>query len=531
MFLKYSDLVSRGGLRGLAADSVLYGGSRALAAGFALLTFPLVARILTKEELGQYTIIQTLALLLLPLASLGQDITVMKFLSDDEKGFNDADVNVTAIVMQVFGIFVSVLLACAIAVVFSSRVTEILGWGLFAMALVSIPATVLFFSVLNLSKARFFRGTFLAVSLLQVVLFTTFLICSLIILRYGVYGYALSTAGSLLLASVVGLYLMRGQFFGGRVSRRSGRAMLRFAAPYVLGGLLFVLLLFLDRLVLSWRASAADIGVYSVALRYASVMEMTLVGFKMAWWPFAFSSYRSSGDSGLFGRTLIAYVVGAGCFAVVLYALSGFGINLLAGEAYEGALVYILPLLLAELLRGFQGMGVGIAISGRSFWAPVGVFVGAAAGLVAILALWQPLGIVSVAWGVVVGELVAFVVTATISQRFLVLRWQFGKALFLASILLLYLSSSEAGLISTRPLQTLVFLLIYCAIGWYVLRSSRAPGPQAVDEAVAAQKGGHPIEDLVDGAVPGNRTAHSEQERAAGPDEDPQAPKDPARGQ
>lgn len=502
-----------------------------MAAGFALLTFPLVARILTPEELGQYTVIQTLTLLLLPLASLGQDMAVMKFLSDDEKDFSDLDVNVTSFVTQVFGIFVSVLLACALAVVFSARVTELLGWGLFAVALVSIPATVLFFSVLNLSKARFFRGTFLAVSLLQVVLYTIFLVCSLIILRYGVYGYALSTAGSLLLASLIGLYVMRGQFFGGRVSRRSGRAMLRFAAPYVFGGLLFVLLLFLDRLVLSWRASAADIGVYSVALRYASVMEMTLVGFKMAWWPFAFSSYRNSGDTGLFGRTLSAYVVGAGCFAVVLYALSDFGINLLAGEAYEDALVYILPLLLAELLRGFQGMGVGIAISGRSSWVPVGVFVGAVAGLVTILALWPPLGIVSVAWGVVVGELVAFVVTAIISQRFLALRWQFGKALFLACILLLYLGSSEAGLISTGPVQTVVFLLAYCAVGWYVLKSSRPPGPVAVDEAAAAQKGGHPIEDLVDGAVPGSRAARSEQERAAGSNEDPRDPKDPTRGQ
>jgi O-antigen/teichoic acid export membrane protein len=236
-------------------------------------------------------------------------------------------------------------------------------------------------------------------------------------------------------------------------------------------GLLVMFLIYIDRLVLSWRASTVDIGVYWVAVRYVSLLQMALEGFRIAWWPFAFSSYSASGDTGLFGRTLSAYAVVTGCFIVGLYSLSGIGIDILAGEAYTEALVYVLPLLLAELLRGFQvSVGVGIAISGRSFWAPVGTLAGVVVALGMILALWPTLGVLSAAWGIVGGELTAFVVMAIISRRFLPLRWQFKRALVLVGILLLYLGSLEAGVISAGPIQVSIFLLVYCALGWYALK-------------------------------------------------------------
>ena len=450
---------------------MVYGGGRALQAAFGLFTLPLVARILTPEELGQAAIIQIFPSLLVPLALVGQDLAVLKFLSGDREGFDEEDVNATALAIQSCGILVSVLVTCTIGIAFSMKVEEVLGWGLFGVTLVSVLAAVLFAITLVLSKSWFLRGTYLGTSLLQVVLYTIFLVASVVILRYGVYGYTLSAAAALLVASVVGLYLMRDQFLGGRVSWKLARSMFRYGAPYVVTGMLVMFLIYMDRLVLSWRVSPADIGVYWVAIRYVALLQMVLEGFRIAWWPFAFSSYSASGDTGLFGRTLSAYAVAAGCFVVGLYSLSGIGIDILAGETYTEALVYVLPLLLAEFLRGFQiSIGVGIAISGRSFWAPFGTLVGAVVGLGVILALWPTLGIVSAAWGIVGGELTAFVVTAIISQRFLPLRWQFKRALVLIGILLVYLISLETGLTSAGPIQTSAFLLVYCAIGWYALK-------------------------------------------------------------
>ena len=466
-----------GGLRRLGADTVLYGGSRALAAAFALFTFPFVARILTPAELGQFAVIQMLTLLLVPIGGMGQDMAVMKFLSNDREDSNDSDVNVTSLAAQLFGILVSVLVACAIALAFSAQVTERLGWDLFAVVLVGIPAGVLFSSALNLSKFRFLRSVFLGISLLQVVLYTVSLVLSVIVLRSGVYGYALSTAGALLAASAVGLYLLRGEFLGGRLSWGLGRAMLVFGAPYVLVGLLMVLLPFLDRLVLTWRATDAEIGIYSVAIRYVGLLEMGLIGFKMAWWPFAFSSYSASGDTGLFGRALTAYVIAAGCIVAGLYALSEFGVYVMGGESYAGAAPYVLPLLMARFVRGLQVVvGVGIAISGRSLWAPGGFLVGVAVGLAAALVLWPTLGIVSVAWGVFAGEFAAFLMTAMISQRFLPLRWQFEKVLGLAVLLLAYLGMLGRGIIPNGPVQIILFLLVYLVVGWYTLRGARPAG-------------------------------------------------------
>lgn len=132
---------------------------------------------------------------------------------------------------------------------------------------------------------------------------------------------------------------MRDQFLGGWVAWKVGRSMLRYGVSYVLVGLLTTLLVYMDRLVLGWRASVDEIGVYSVAIKYAGLVEMALMGFKMAWWPFALASYSASGDGGLFGRTLSAYVVAVGCLIVGLYSLSEIGIGILGGAEYAGALV------------------------------------------------------------------------------------------------------------------------------------------------------------------------------------------------
>ena len=212
------------------------------------------------------------------------------------------------------------------------------------------------------------------------------------------------------------------------------------------------------------------------------------MGFKTAWWPFAFSSYSTSGDTGLFGRTLMVYVVVGGLVAG-LYSLSEIGIDLLAGSGYAEALVFVLPLLLAQFLRGFQlPLGVGIAISGRSFWAPVGNLAGIVAGLAAILILWPSIGTLAAAWGIVLGELTALVAITMISQKFLPLRWQFKRALVLAVILLSYLGLSEAGILPAGLIPTLAFLVSYAAIGWYILRSPRFATP-AVYEATSRTAG------------------------------------------
>ena len=97
----------------------------------------------------------------------------------------------------------------------------------------------------------------------------------------------------------------------------------------------------------------------------------------------------------------------------------------------------------------------------------------------------------------------AFVVRAIISQRFLLLRWRFKRALVLVGILLLYLVSLETGFISVGPIQTFAFLLVYYAIGWYVLRSPRPP-----EEAIHAD-GRASDEDPIDGAISGNQAAPS----------------------
>lgn len=172
--------------------------------------------------------------------------------------------------------------------------------------------------------------------------------------------------------------------------------MLRYGAPYVVVGPFMTLLVYMGRLVLGWRASVDEIGVYSVAIRYAGLVEMALMRFKIAWWTFTLASYSASGD-GLFGRTLSAYVVAVGCLIVGLYSLSEFGIFPGGRGVHWGVDLRPAAAVGGVCTRVPTTPGGGHCDSGRSFSAPMGSFVGLVVGLAVILALWPTLGVLAAA--------------------------------------------------------------------------------------------------------------------------------------
>jgi O-antigen/teichoic acid export membrane protein len=113
-----------------------------------------------------------------------------------------------------------------------------------------------------------------------------------VVLRFGVVGVLLS---SILASSVVGGYLLWQLLreVGFRFDTKIARSLIVFGAPLVIWEISSFVLHFSDRYFLRASASLADVGVYSLAYKFAMLVAMFVSGpFGNIWFPKAFELER-----------------------------------------------------------------------------------------------------------------------------------------------------------------------------------------------------------------------------------------------
>jgi O-antigen/teichoic acid export membrane protein len=155
---------------------------------------------------------------------------------------------------------------------------------------------------------------------------------------------------------------------GGTVSRERAAEIIRFGNPFVFAGLGYWLLTSLDRWMLAELADATEVGLYSVAAKFASAVFLLNAAFGQAWSPFAMRMRRDRADY----RDVYASV-GAGWFFVLAWVgcvLAVFAPELLAlltPPAYHAAAFPMALLAMGSVLFGTtQITAVGISLSRRT---------------------------------------------------------------------------------------------------------------------------------------------------------------------
>ncbi|MFN4059410.1 MAG: oligosaccharide flippase family protein [Paracoccus hibiscisoli] len=177
------------------------------------------------------------------------------------------------------------------------------------------------------------------------------------------------------------------------------------------GGLLVILVMAalnerVDLFVLGWLGTPADLGIYSAAVRIASVAILALAGLGAAYTPRIAAAWsrrdlpeveRLCREASLAGTALtVAMTLGAVLFGGAVLSLFG-------GQFRAGATVLTI-LLAGQVLVGMMGIAGGLAIiAGRSRIALTGVAAGLAVNALSGIVLVPHWGMTGAAIGVVLG--------------------------------------------------------------------------------------------------------------------------------
>jgi O-antigen/teichoic acid export membrane protein len=228
------------------------------------------------------------------------------------------------------------------------------------------------------------------------------------------------------------------------------RLLLRYSIPLVPSGVGVFLNLYADRLVIKHLRSVADVGIYGVGYRVATIVLLLLVGFQGAATPLILAGKDDPTTPRDIARIMRIFWALALSSFVALSLLATPMIRILAASSYQSASSVVPFLVIASLFSGMYFFAPGLVIAKKTVtMAKLTAFSGIANLLLAIV-LVPPLGIVGAGISTAVTSLLWFGLLMRQSQRYYRVPHRWPPLVTALTIVVVFVGIALALLPSTR---------------------------------------------------------------------------------
>ena len=364
------------------------------------LMVPLYTNCMTSAEYGTADLVFTVAQLVMPFVSVVIFDSVIRFgLARDERPADVLRVGLTVCGMG--------SAAALIAAPFIGLYDAVSGWQWYLSVYVALA--MVGSCLMNYLKVMDRNRLFALLSVIQTLILA---LCNVVFLLYagmGIRGYLLSTCIAALIPVVCPLV------FGGaardlmksRFDKRLLKRMLEYSAPLILNNVSWWVVQSLDKLMLEAMAGAAALGIYTVATKIPSLINVATSIFSQAWGISSVKEMETTNSGRYYSNVLKAlytFVFGA---AVVLIAIVRPFMAIYVGEGFGESWRYV-PLLLVSAafaaVASYYGSLYGALL--KSVNNMLTTFLAAVVNAVINVLLIPTMGI----WGAVIGTVVAYAV-------------------------------------------------------------------------------------------------------------------------
>jgi O-antigen/teichoic acid export membrane protein len=384
--------------RQLARDSVIYGGTDFVSKLIAFLSFPLIAAALSPLAFGALELMFTVTALLGMIANCGLNNALQRFYWDAQTQPAQRPALVSSGLAALSLLLLGALALGGIAVFaythWAQENSPPLGWIGLLGGLVLMAAGQLVQYLLDVTRLHMAPWRFASIALVSRVMTAVAGVATVVWLGWGLDGLVVAQALVMMAAVPLGLYVVRTDLTW-KVEQAVARKLMHFGHPFIYAGLAFWLFGAMDRWLLASMSSVEEVGVYSVAHRFASVILFVSLAFGQAWSPLAM---KIRTDHPQAYRTLYVDIL-----LVLLCAmmLLGGGIALFGPELvawlmpieYHGAGLVLSALALGLILQSTtQVTAVGISIEKKTYLFARLSWMAAALNLVLNLAMIPSLG-------------------------------------------------------------------------------------------------------------------------------------------
>ena len=458
------------GLVALSRSSLVYALGGLAYKGVALLTIPLLARLLSPTDLGLLDLAAVLASVLGLIAVMGSDQAVAYF--EPQADTSGSLWSSTLLVVGAVGTTLAVG-AIALRDVVAEALTADTGNGPVVVAAALYAMVIAFTSVglnavrLRASAERYAVVSFLLIAGEMAVALAIAFAGGPVFLMVG--GWAVGAA--VVLIPILIRYLPR----LGRPSIATAGRVTVYGAPLVPMVIAWLVGDGLIRAILARQAELATIGEYGVAYRIASVLGLVVTGFGVAWYPYLF---RAPGPE-QFARASNAFASLVLILAALGVALTALGPELtlaIAGPDYADAREAVGPLAAGMVALGAFTLVAGlVGTSGSTRRIAGAAFVGVVVQVIVANAIIPSMELVGGALASLTGYVAAATLLALTEWR--LLSGRHGIAIAGATVLAAAgFVAATAALGTGLPVRLAVALAFAAIATFMVMRLTAAGG-------------------------------------------------------
>jgi O-antigen/teichoic acid export membrane protein len=249
------------------------------------------------------------------------------------------------------------------------------------------------------------------------------------------------------------------------------RKMQHFGMPLVPSALALWTINFVDREFVSWYKGNAEVGVYSAAVKIASLITFVMVAFRTAWPAFAYSIEDDREAKRTYSFVLTYLLALTSWAALALGALAPWWVRLLTDPRYQRAEKGVALLAFAgAVYAGYVVLAIGSGRARKTQWNWAVTGAGAAVNVGLNFWLVPRFGMVGAAASTAVAYVVLFVGMTLYAQRVYPVRYQWRRVVTCVAVGAGLTVAARAAHLPLAPsaLLVLAYPLVLGALGFYL---------------------------------------------------------------
>ena len=458
-------------LRRLGRHSAVYGLGGLVSRILATILLPLYTSYLPPDAFGQVEIITAATAVMAIVLQAGIASAFFRFYFDEKSVAG----KLTVIRTSFWFTMAAATLGLVVGIVFASQISHLLGLGndpwLVRAGAVGLWAQTNYQQLTNLFRAEERSTAYAIASVANVLITVIAMVVFVAVFHWGAIGLVVGNfTGTLLVYFALVLY--RTEQLGLEFDVPLFRKMQHFGLPLVPAALALWVINFVDRQFVVWYHGLDEAGVYSAAVKIASVITFVIIAFRTAWPAFAYSIEDDREARRTYAFVLTYLLAFSSWIALLLGALAPWWTRLLTGSpAYQRAQEAVGILAFAgAVYAGYTVLAIG---SGRARktqlnWVVTGV--GAAANIALNFWLIPAYGMVGAAISTLAAYVVLFLGMAIYAQYVYPVPYQWRRVITVLGGGVLLTVAARWPDLSLVPSIALVVVypLVLALLGFYL---------------------------------------------------------------
>jgi O-antigen/teichoic acid export membrane protein len=417
-----------GKTKSFGKQSAIYAAGIIVGKLASFIMLPVYTRYLTPADYGVLELLSMTIDVIGMIAGVGIGSAVFKFYADAEDAPAKDRVVSTAGVSAV----VLAALTAALGLLFAPLLTRlVIGEGTDPLYMRIFFLTYLFQSCehvpMMLLRAQQQAVRVVTCNVVRLVLNLSLSILFVVHFQMGVLGVLLSgLITGAVMAAALSVYLVRSVGVGFSVDRF--RAMVRFGSPMVLWMLGSFVLVFSDRFFLNHYVGTAEVGIYSLAYKFAFMLSaLAFSPFDLVWDPHRYEVAKRSDAKEVYARVFLYMNVAVGLGALGISLFVKDFLSLMSDPAFVPAYRIVPLLLLAQTFShavSYCTLGLFVTSNTRALGRIA--FLAVVSTLALNFLLVSQFGIVGATWATVIAYALRFFWTYRSAQRYYPIRYGWG---------------------------------------------------------------------------------------------------------